>query len=372
MGEWESAMESMELESLFSGVYKDKRVLVTGHTGFKGSWLSMWLSKMGSKVAGISLMPNTDPSHWELLNLDIDSHIQDIRDFAGLKRIVDAIQPEVIFHLAAQPIVRLSYAKPLETYETNVMGTINLLEIVRTSLSIKAVVIVTSDKCYDNKEWDWGYRENEAMGGKDPYSCSKGCTELIVSSYRHSYFSVSNNQPLIASARAGNVIGGGDWAKDRILTDIVLSAKGSQKVQLRNPNATRPWQHVLEPLSGYLALGEKLLQGDHRFAEAWNFGPSASNNVSVRDLVMEASNCWPQVSYAVAQGNHPHEANFLMLDSSKAMKRLCWRPVWDFSKTVLNTINWYRNYYETGDTHTTQDLIKYVNDACANDLAWSK
>jgi len=371
MGEWESAMESMELNKLFSGVYKDKRVLVTGHTGFKGSWLSMWLTFMGAQVSGISLEPNTSPSHWNLLNLDIDSHIQDIRDISGLKRITEITKPEIIFHLAAQPIVRLSYEKPHETYETNVMGTINLLEVVRTNPSIKAVVVVTSDKCYDNREWDWGYRENEAMGGKDPYSCSKGCAELIVASYRHSYFSGGSSKTLVASARAGNVIGGGDWAQDRILTDIVLAAKDLNQVLLRNPKATRPWQHVLEPLSGYLALGEKLLYGESSFAEAWNFGPHQSNNVSVQELVTESAKSWSEISLSIDKGTHPHEAKFLMLDSTKAMKRLKWTPVWGFSETVANTINWYREFYQSGTVLSPDNLKKYVEDAQTQGVSWS-
>lgn len=364
-------MESMELSKLFYGIYRGKRVLVTGHTGFKGSWLSMWLTIMGAQVSGISLEPNTDPSHWDLLNLDIDSHIQDIRDIKGLKRIVEDIQPEIVFHLAAQPIVRLSYDQPHETYETNVMGTINLLEVVRANPSIQAVVVVTSDKCYDNKEWDWGYRENEAMGGKDPYSSSKGCAELIVASYRHSYFSGGSCKTLIASARAGNVIGGGDWAQDRILTDIVLAAKDSKQVLLRNPNATRPWQHVLEPLSGYLALGAKLLNGESSYADAWNFGPHQSNNVSVQELVTESGKSWSEISLSIDKGTHPPEANFLMLDSTKAMKRLKWSPVWDFSETVTNTIAWYRSFYQNGVVLSPENLKKYVEDAQSQGVSWS-
>jgi CDP-glucose 4,6-dehydratase len=364
-------MESMEMNKLFSGIYKDKRVLVTGHTGFKGSWLTLWLTKLGAKVSGIALQPNTNPNHWELLNMNIDSNIQDIRDLEGLRSTIKRINPDIIFHLAAQPIVRLSYEEPLETYQTNVMGTINLLEVVREMPSIQAVIIVTSDKCYDNKEWDWGYRENEAMGGKDPYSSSKGCVELVASAYRNSFFSKKHNRTLIATVRAGNVIGGGDWAQDRILTDIVLAATQSRSIMLRNPNATRPWQYVLEPLSGYLALGGKLLESERNFAEAWNFGPMHENNVSVKELVVESSKCWPDVSYLVDGAQHPHEANFLMLDSSKSMKRLKWASVWGFNETVSQTINWYRMYYEEGAVMSEQILEHYINDARNKNLAWS-
>lgn len=358
-------------DKLFSGTYNGKRVLITGHTGFKGSWLALWLKKMGAIVSGISLAPNTDPSHWELLDLGVDSHIMDIRDLDLLKKTMKSIDPEIVFHLAAQPIVRLSYREPYDTYTTNIMGAINLFEVVRHMPSIKAVVIVTSDKCYDNKEWVWGYREDEAMGGSDPYSCSKGCIELITESYRKSFFNGKDCDTLVASARAGNVIGGGDWAQDRIVTDIVLATTKSKPIFLRNPNATRPWQYVLEPLSGYLALGEKLLKGERKYAEAWNFGPNHESNVSVRELVLESAKSWSTVTYEVDSGEHPPEANFLMLDSSKAMRVLKWVPVWGFAETVENTIGWYRNFYEKSKISSEDILSKYIQDAQRKKIKWS-
>lgn len=364
-------MESVGIEKLFSGIYKDKKVLITGHTGFKGSWLALWLAKMGAIVSGISLAPNTNPSHWELIKSDIDSHILDIRDMEKLQETLKSIKPDIVFHLAAQPIVRLSYKKTHDTYSTNIMGAINLLEVVRNMPETQAVVMVTSDKCYDNKEWVWGYREDEAMGGKDPYSCSKGCVELITASYRNSFFNGKDNSTLLASARAGNVIGGGDWAQDRIMTDIVLAATQSKPILLRNPNATRPWQYVLEPLSGYLALGEKLLNGKRDYAEGWNFGPNHENNVSVKELVLESAKYWSKVSYELDSATHPPEANFLMLDSSKAMRLLKWQPVWGLSNTVKNTINWYRDFYENDKCGSEGVLMQYVQDAQKKNIPWS-
>jgi CDP-glucose 4,6-dehydratase len=363
-------MEDMEMTQLFGGIYNNKSVLITGHTGFKGAWLALWLEKLGAKVSGMALEPDTFPSHYELLDLNIKSYIRDIRNFDQVKDILNMINPDIIFHLAAQPLVRKSYSDPIETYETNVMGTVHMLEAARWLSNLKAFVAVTSDKCYQNNEWPWGYRENEPMGGKDPYSSSKGCAELIISAYRHSYFT-EDNAALIASARAGNVIGGGDWAKDRIVTDLVTAADKEEPVSLRFPGATRPWQYVLEPLSGYLTLGWRLLQGKREFAEAWNFGPNHENNVSVLDLVKLAKNIWGKVRYDFDKRNHPHEAGFLMLDSSKAIKKLQWMPVWQLEQTVEHTIRWYREYYESRRIITVDVLERYISEAQNKKIEWS-
>jgi CDP-glucose 4,6-dehydratase len=360
------------MNNYFSGIYKDKRVLVTGHTGFKGSWLCLWLKKLGAEVYGIALEPNTEPSHWNLLNLSMESHICDIRNLSEIKRIFQLIQPDIIFHLAAQPIVRVSYENPVETYTTNVLGTVNVLEASRYIPNLKAVIIVTSDKCYDNKEWVWGYRENETMGGKDPYSSSKGCAELVTAAYRDSFFSSINNSTLIASVRAGNVIGGGDWAQDRILTDIVISASQKRTLLLRNPKSTRPWQFVLEPLSGYLCLGEKLLNGIQEFATAWNFGPGLENNITVEELVLKAKRYWDNINYEIDKKEHPYESNYLMLDSTKAYKNLFWKPVWDIERTIKWTIDWYKAFYNSGAITSEQILANYLSDAKTKGMVWCK
>jgi len=360
----------MEINKLFSGIYRNKKVLVTGHTGFKGSWLAYWLELMDAQVYGIALAPPSQPNHFDLIKPNIKSFIQDINDFHATDLIIQQIKPDIIFHLAAQPLVRLSYDEPLNTLSTNIMGTANILESAKKIDNLKAVVIVTSDKCYDNKEWVWGYREHEALGGKDTYSASKGCAEIITAAYRNSFFN-SGKSALIASARAGNVIGGGDWAKDRILTDIVESASKNETVFLRFPNATRPWQYVLEPLSGYLCLGQKLLENKKEYADAWNFGPNNENNVSVLDLVKTSKKYWDKINFDFDKGIHPHEAGFLMLDSSKAIKLLAWKPVWGFGKTVEKTITWYKDFYNNGSANTLDVLSNYILDARKMQIEWS-
>ncbi|RLD45100.1 MAG: CDP-glucose 4,6-dehydratase [Bacteroidetes bacterium] len=369
-------MENLVEEKLFKGIYFGKKVLVTGHTGFKGSWLSLWLHLMGAEVYGISLEPTTDPNHISLLEFPHKSYIQDISDKNKLGEIMQEIEPEIIFHLAAQPLVRLSYENPVETYQTNVMGTINVLDEARKIYNLKAIVIVTSDKCYDNKEWIWGYRENEAFGGKDPYSSSKGCAEIITAAYRHSFFNPEkfgiDHNVLIASVRAGNVIGGGDWALDRIVTDMIKSTAEEDIFFIRSPKATRPWQHVLEPLSGYLLVGLNLLEGNMHAAEGWNFGPESESNLSVLELVEESKKHWKKIKYTIDHGNHPHEANFLMLDSSKAKKLLGWRPVWSFNRTVRNTVDWYMNYYEQNKILTYEQLNSYIGEARKKEIVWTQ
>lgn len=364
-------MEKLGINKLFGGIYKNKKVLVTGHTGFKGSWLCLWLEKMGAEVFGLALDPPTTPNHYTLLNLNIKSYIQDICNLGKVTQILHEINPDIIFHLAAQPLVRLSYQDPVATYTTNIMGTVNILEASRELSNLKAVVIITSDKCYENKEWHWGYRENEAMGGKDPYSSSKGCSELVTSAYRNSFF-INSNSALVASARAGNVIGGGDWASDRIVTDLVISASNFTSVYLRFPYATRPWQYVLEPLSGYLTLGWHLLNGEKEFSEGWNFGPGINNNVTVLELVNEVKKNWSNIKFEFDKGEHPHEAGFLMLDSTKSNKLLNWHPVWDFKKTVAKTIEWYKDYYELDKVSTTEILYEYISNAREKEILWSR
>jgi len=364
------------MQSLFSGIYKGKTVLVTGHTGFKGSWLVYWLEQMGAKVIGYSLKAPTTPNHIELLNLDIVSVIGDIRDLDKLNKTFQEYKPDIVFHLAAQPLVRLSYENPIETYETNVIGTLKVFEACKHN-NVKAIVNITSDKAYDNKEWVWGYRENDPMGGYDPYSSSKGCADLLANSYRNSYFNVSNykktHNTLLASCRAGNVIGGGDWAEDRLMTDIMLSVSQNEKVIIRNPNATRPWQHVLEPLSGYLNIGQKLLEQKLEFSDAWNFGPSDEGSISVGEVVTHVKKYWNKIDYTLnKEVNSLHEANLLKLDCSKAHIELEWKDVWNSDITFEKTVNWYKSYYEENAKVLTQnDLEDYISDAKKRGIQWA-
>jgi len=363
------------MQHLFGGIYKDKTILVTGHTGFKGSWLVYWLKQMGAQVVGYALEAPTTPNHIELLNLDIISIIGDIRDLEKLDKTFASYKPDIVFHLAAQPLVRLSYDNPIETYETNVMGTLKVLETCKKH-HVKAIVNITSDKAYENKEWVWGYRENDPMGGYDPYSSSKGCADLLVNSYRNSYFNVKeykkSHHTLIASCRAGNVIGGGDWAQDRLMSDIMLSVSQGKKVSIRNPKATRPWQHVLEPLSGYLHVGQKLLEEKVEFGEAWNFGPSDEGSICVEEVVLHVKNHWDKIDYEINRDpNQLHEANLLKLDCSKAHIQLNWKDVWDSEKTFEKTVKWYKAFYEKNIALTKEDLEKYIRDAKAKNIAWT-
>ncbi len=365
------------MQNLFSGIYKNRTVLVTGHTGFKGSWLVYWLKKMGANVIGYSLEAPTSPSHIELLNLDIVSIVGDIRNLDKLNEVFTKYKPEIVFHLAAQPLVRLSYENPIETYETNVMGTLKVFEACRKA-NVKAIVNITSDKAYDNKEWIWGYRENDPMGGYDPYSSSKGCADILANSYRNSYFNLKeykkSHSTLLASCRAGNVIGGGDWAKDRLITDIMLSVSKGEKVNIRNPHATRPWQHVLEPLSGYLHIGQKLLEEKTEFAEAWNFGPSDEGSITVEEVVNNIKKHWNKIDYEINRDqNQPHEANLLKLDCSKAHIKLKWKDVWNSDMTFKKTVNWYKSYYENDKTTlTNDDLESYISEAKEKNIEWAK
>lgn len=331
-------------------LWKDRRVLVTGHTGFKGSWLSLWLHSMGARTLGYALLPPTNPSLFDIakVNEGLTSVIGDIRNLALLQSIFSEFRPEIVFHMAAQPLVRHSYIEPVETYSSNVMGTVNLLEAVRHTDSVRVVVNVTSDKCYDNREWVWGYRENEAMGGHDPYSSSKGCAELITAAYRNSYFHPAKYKEhgvALASGRAGNVIGGGDWAEDRLIPDIMRAIMAHKPVDIRNPFAIRPWQHVLEPLSGYILLAEKLWEKGAEFAEAWNFGPNDEDSKPVEWIADRLTKLWgDNAGWQLSEAIHPHEAHHLKLDISKSRARLGWHPRWSLPTALEMTTVWYRAY----------------------------
>jgi len=354
-------------ENPFSG----RRVLLTGHSGFKGSWLARWLLRLDAKLLGYSLPAPTTPSHFNLLKLDFESVEGDLRDGETLRKTFARFQPELVLHLAAQPLVRLSYEQPVETFETNVMGTVKVLDACRTCPSVKAVVVVSSDKCYENREWPWGYRENDALGGHDPYSASKGCTELVAASFRKSF--LEGKGVLLASARAGNVIGGGDWAYDRLIPDLMRAASKGVKAELRNPDSTRPWQHVLEPLSGYLLLSSKLLAGDASAASAWNFGPDDDGSLTVRRLAGMAAELWTAVKPVMAPpAPAPHEAGLLKLDCSKAKSLLAWRPVWDAQTALSKTVTWYKDYYATQQLNTDSDLDSFLKDAKEKGLEWTR
>jgi CDP-glucose 4,6-dehydratase len=322
--------------------WRGRRVLVTGHTGFKGSWLSLWLAQMGAEVTGLSNAVPTDPSLFELVRVDelVETVRADVRDADAVAGTVARVRPEVLLHLAAQPLVRPSFDDPRGTYEVNVMGTVNVLEAVRLADGVRTVVNVTSDKCYENREWEWAYREDEPMGGHDPYSSSKGASELVTSAYRRSFFSDPDGTRL-ASARAGNVIGGGDWGADRLIPDLMRAALSGTAVEIRNPGATRPWQHVLNPLSGYLVLAQALWD-DPAAATAWNFGPAQEDARPVAWIVDRLAELWPGgVPWARDDGDHPHEARYLKVDSSRARGRLGWAPTWGLERALESIVEWY-------------------------------
>lgn len=326
--------------------WKGKRVFVTGHTGFKGSWLSLWLQDMGAVVKGFALEPNTNPSLFTEAKVgqNMDSEIGDITDLKRIKDSMHTFNPDVLIHMAAQPLVRLSYEEPVLTYATNVMGTVNVLEAARKCDNLKAIVSVTTDKCYENKEWAWGYRENEPMGGHDPYSSSKGCAELVTAAYRKSFFNETNST-FLASARAGNVIGGGDWSDDRLIPDILKAFEKNEPVIVRNPMATRPWQHVLEPLSGYLVLAQHLYEDGNAYAEGWNFGPKDEDCKPVSWILDKMVIKWGNgASWELDKNDNPHEAGYLKLDCSKAAIKLNWYPKWSLEYTLENIINWHQHY----------------------------
>jgi len=361
---------------MFGGIYEKKRVLVTGHTGFKGSWLVLWLQKLGAEIAGYALPPATNPNHFSLISPDILSSLNDLRNYDALTSCITAFRPEIVFHLAAQPLVRESYLSPRETFEVNVQGTVNVLEACRDCDSVRAIAVITSDKCYENRECEQGYCEADRMGGYDPYSASKGCAELVCSAYLRSFFNPADfgkkHETLLCSCRAGNVVGGGDWADDRLIPDIMRSAAAGIPVKLRNPDSTRPWQHVLEPLSGYLSLGQKLLEGEKEFSGGWNFGPVDDAAVSVREVTGLIKKYWPAINYEYCNKEHPHEAGLLKLNCSKASSLLNWHGIWNCAETFKYTVGWYRNYLENGVINSDRDLDNYISDAVKKGLEWTK
>jgi len=345
--------------------WKNRKVLITGHTGFKGSWLSLWLQHLGAKVTGISLDPPTTPSLYQQAEVAVGmtSLRQDIRNGEELKKIFQQCQPEIVFHLAAQPLVRYSYKAPVETYETNVMGTLHVLEAIRATDTVQASILITTDKCYQNREWHWGYREIDPMGGYDPYSSSKGAAELLIASYRDSY--LSN----IASVRAGNVIGGGDWAEDRLIPDIIRAFQKNEIVEIRNPNAIRPWQHVLEPLAGYIQLAEQMVAKPKRYAQAWNFGPNDDDAKPVEWIVKQIAQQWSklnrQADWKIDQADHPHEANYLKLDCSKAHAMLNWYPKWNLQMALQKIITWH--HAETDNKNMREVTLSQIEEYMGNE-----
>jgi len=337
---------------MFDNIFKGKTVLLTGHTGFKGSWLCIWLNMLGANIVGYALEPYTEKDNFVVAGLErkVRHVIGDVRDFVSLENVFKDYQPEFVFHLAAQPIVRESYKRPKQTYDVNVGGTVNVLECCRLSDSVKVIVNVTSDKCYENKEWIWGYRENDPMGGYDPYSSSKGCSEIVTAAYRRSFFnpdSFNEHKKSLASVRAGNVIGGGDWQKDRLIPDCIRALENNKPIEIRNPSAVRPWQHVLESLHGYLLLASKMYENPQEFCGAWNFGPDYDSIMSVGEVVDKVVTQWNNGRWIdLSNENAPHESKFLSLDTSKAKVCLNWFRVWDLDKTIEKTIEWYRQYKE--------------------------
>ncbi len=364
---------------MFDSVYKGKKVLITGHTGFKGSWLAHWLCQLGADIGGYSLYLPSDPCNFEILNLSKRIHhmTADVCDLTSLTKAFADFKPEIVFHLAAQAIVRKSYDDPKLTFDANLGGTVNVLEAVRRTPSVRAAVMITSDKCYENVEWDYGYRETDRLGGKDPYSASKACAEIAISSYARSFF-LNGGRQRIASTRAGNVIGGGDWAADRIVPDCIRAWAKGENVVIRSPEATRPWQHVLEPLSGYLWLGSKLLSGSEGLSgEAFNFGPSPEVTQSVADLIEEMRKTWPEGRWMAASNaaTHKKEAGLLKLSCDKALRRLGWKATLSYAETVRMTTEWYVKFYKDKKdmaAFTTEQISGYQELAQERGLPWAK
>jgi CDP-glucose 4,6-dehydratase len=355
---------------MFGGRYRGKRVLVTGHTGFKGSWLAMWLASLGAEVSGISLAPATIPNHWDMLGLDMPDLRIDLRDAAEVARTVRHLQPEIVFHLAAQSLVRPSYSDPLVTWSTNVMGTAHLLEACRHTAGVRAIVVVTSDKCYLNCETPAAYRESDPLGGHDPYSASKAAEELVAASYRQSFFHQTGSA-LLATARAGNVIGGGDLSLDRLVPDLIRAVTHGHALEVRSPQAVRPWQHVLESLSGYLLLGQRLFENEGPLATAWNFGPAIEDACTVETVLEKLRGHWPELVWKPQEGNHPHEAKLLQLDSARAQEVLGWRPVWTLDHALAATARWYRAWLDGAKVLSREQLQEYAAAAAAAGLSWA-
>jgi len=377
-GSLEDLVSGMPTDASFGGVYAGRKVLVTGHTGFKGSWLTFWLLSMGAEVAGYSLEPPTEPSLFEELGLAsrINHHIGDVRDLAHVQRVMTDAAPEIVFHLAAQPLVRLSYDEPVETFETNVMGSVNVLEAARHVSSVRAIVNVTSDKCYENREWEFAYRENDPLGGYDPYSASKGASEIVTAAYRQSFFGDASGAAL-ATGRAGNVVGGGDWALDRIVPDCIRALSAGEPIAVRNPDAMRPWQHVLEPTSAYLWLASRLFTEGHACQGSWNFGPLSGGNLSVHEVVERVIAEWGSGQWVGPEPGSArvHEARFLKLDCAKAADVLGWRPVWSASEAIAQTTSWYRDLHQgakSAEQLTAECLGAYLTGAASAHAEWAR
>jgi CDP-glucose 4,6-dehydratase len=358
----------------FNNVFENKRVFITGHTGFKGSWLNLWLKKLNAKTYGFSNDYPSEPCHHKIIDKQSQEFLGDIRDYKTLEEQLLEFNPDIIFHLAAQPIVRLSYDEPVETYQTNLMGSLNLYQASRKLKDLKAIVSITTDKVYENKEQLKGYVETDALGGYDPYSSSKACVEVMTQSFIRSFYNIddykSKHNVLVSTARAGNVIGGGDWGQYRLIPDIVNSICNNETLVIRNPKSTRPWQHVLDCLSGYLRLGQMLLEEKKEYAGNWNFGPLDDNRLNVAEIVSIAKEFWPEIKSDLYKGEKPHEAKLLSLDCSKSKKELLWKPTWDVDKTINKTLKWYYNYNKNKEVYSHSDLDDYLNDAKNNNASW--
>lgn len=362
-------MENM-VEECFGGAFSGKRVLITGHNGFKGSWLTCWLQKLGAQVYGISKKPDSEPSHWQLLKLSISQWCADVNDFELIKKIVNKIEPEIVFHLAAQPLVRKSYVEPIHTWHNNVMGSVNVLEACKQQQSVKAIVVVTTDKVYQNLEKGIAFEEDNPLGGFDPYSASKAACELVIQSYRNSFFD-NDSAPLLASARCGNVLGGGDWAADRLVPDIVRACHCHELLKIRSPAAVRPWQHVLDSLSAYLTLGAALLSRRKSAATGWNFGPDENDRMTTLELLGLLKRHWPELHWQDDTDVVFHEAKLLSLNTEKAKRELNWEPVWNVYSTAEATANWYKAFYKSNEILTSLQIQDYVRSAKSKGLQWA-
>lgn len=355
---------------MFADSFRGRRVLITGHTGFKGSWLTAWLHRLGAKIFGLALPAETTPNHISQLRFPMREALIDIRDQDRVRDFIQDVQPEIVFHLAAQPLVRRSYQQPIETWNTNVLGTCHVLNACRSVECLKAILVVTTDKCYENHESGRPFREEDRLGGFDPYSASKAATEILVNSYRLSFFS-GEGSALLATGRAGNVIGGGDWSEDRLIPDVVRAIERREAIEIRSPKSTRPWQHVLESLSGYMSLVSKLCTGEVGFDEAWNFGPTSDGNLSVEAVLHGLQKHWPELQWKLATSIQPHEAGFLSLDSSKARSRLGWDTVWPIDVALEKTADWYRRFSSTGEAITLKQIEEYESEAASRKISWA-